>query len=462
MKIFNSIKGRLYIWSFVFISTLLVVVGFSIYYKVHNAIYSSIDRSLNSEIEIISGLLHVEKGRIEFELSEVISGEYSIPRSGHYYKVIIDGQVFAASQSLVDDSFDFTLHKSDYSGGQPGDITYTSIGPDDERIRVIQRDFEFIDKPATIYLAESLEESIDTIERIKLYLLIVIPVSILLAGFVSLLIVNYSLKPLRTFSDRVGQITHKNLNERISSQKQTEELTRLAESFNDMLNRLQKAFEVEKRIISDASHELKTPLSVIRTQCEVILQKSRTTEEYIEALETIKDSGKNMSKLVSDLLSLARLDSGLIETERFKMVSLRECLEEAAHAVTLLAEKNQVNINIDITDDIRISGNRGKLTEAILNIIENGVRYNRSGGSVEITLSRNNDKAEIRIKDTGTGIEASDLERIFERFYRADASRSTEGTGLGLSIAKAIIEAHGGAIRAESTSGRGSSFFITL
>lgn len=96
MKLFNSIKGRLYIWSFVFISALLIVVGLSLYYKVNDAIYSSIDRSLSSEMEIITGLLHVEKGRIEFELSEVVSGEYSIPRSGHYYKVIIDGQVFAA------------------------------------------------------------------------------------------------------------------------------------------------------------------------------------------------------------------------------------------------------------------------------------------------------------------------------------------------------------------------------
>lgn len=462
MKIFNSIKGRLFVWTFAFISVLLIIIGILIHFRAKEVILTSVDRSLNSKIEIVAGLLHVEEGEIEFELSEVVSGEYTIPRSGLYYKVVMDGRVFASSPSLVDSDFDFTGHMREVKTEGPGDIAFLSIGPDEERVRVMQHDYEFLGVPTTIFLAESIEEDISTIEGIKLFLLIAIPVSILISGFVGYWIVGYSLSPLKMFSGKVGRITHKNLNERIDSQNETSELTDLAGSFNEMLDRLQKAFEVERRIISDASHELKTPLSVIRAQCEVILQKSRTKEEYIEALETIQGSGKGMSRLVNNLLSLARLDSGLLEQSCFEKVQLKDCIDEAVNAARVLGEKEHISINADIRDGIAVSGSKEKLTEAFLNVIENGVRYNREGGSVVIEASGDDNTALIQIKDTGLGIDGPDLGKIFERFYRADASRSTEGTGLGLSIAKAIIEAHGGTIRAESENGKGSTFFINL
>ncbi len=229
-----------------------------------------------------------------------------------------------------------------------------------------------------------------------------------------------------------------------------------------MLDRLQNAFEVEKRIISDSSHELKTPLSVIKTQCEVILQRSRTKEEYIEALETIMSSDDSMSRLVNDLLSLARLDSGLLSSTEFQEVQLNRCIEEAVNVVKILAEKTNVQINSEFSESINIIGARERLTEIFLNIIENAVRYNRQGGHVDIELSRNANYAEIVIKDTGMGIEENALKKIFDRFYRADPARTTGGTGLGLSITKSIIEAHDGKIKAESTIGEGSRFIINL
>ncbi len=441
---------------------LLITVGLSLYFEVKNAVFTSIDQSLNSEIKLVEGLLHFEDGKIEFELSEVVAGEYVIPGSGHYYKVMLDGQVFAASPSLVDNKYDFALTRAEMTNEGIGNVAYTSVGPAQETVRVLQHDFDFLGKPASIFLAESIEDSLRTIEKIKLYLFITILVSIMITGLISLLIVKQSLRPIELFSGRVKNITHKNLNERIDTKKQTEELTRLAESFNAMLDRLQKAFEVEKRIISDASHELKTPLSVIKTQCEVILQRSRTKEEYIEALETIMSSGNSMSKLVNDLLSLARLDSGLLSSAGFQEVSLNRCLEEAVSVVNVLAEKSNIHINSTLSENISIMGGKERLTEAFLNIIENAVRYNRQGGSVDIELSRNDNYAEVVIKDTGTGIEEEDLGKIFERFYRADSARTTGGTGLGLNIAKAIVEAHDGKIKAESTVGEGSRFVIKL
>ncbi len=458
----SSIKGRLVLWIFTFISLLLIIIGASLFYNIKQAIFTSIDNSLDSKIEIVAGLLHFEEGKVEFELSEFISGEYAVPGSGRYYKVVMDEKVFAASPSLMNDDYDFTSGKRDMRKGAAGDLAYTSIGPGKERIRVMQHDFEFIGKPTTVFLGESIEVSLAAIGRIRIFLIIAIPVSIVITGLISSWIVNRSLMPLTLFSGAVSRITHENLNERVISGHHTEELAGLAEAFNAMLDRLQKAFEVEKRIISDASHELKTPLSVIRTQCDVVLQRSRTVEEYIEAIRTIKISGESMSRLVNDLLSLARLDSGLLLSAEFQKLTLNRCLEEAVNAMNVLAEKNNVQINSAFSENISIMGVKERLTEAFLNIIENAVRYNRPGGSVDIELSGNDNYAEVLIKDTGAGIKEDDLKRIFKRFYRADPSRTTGGTGLGLSIAKAIVEAHDGTIKAESRIGEGSRFVINF
>lgn len=462
MTIFNSIKARLVLWIFAFISLLLVVIGASVFYNVKQAIFTSIDNSLDSKIEIVAGLLHFEEGKAEFELSEYISGEYAVPRSGRYYKVVIDGKVFAASPSLMNNEYDLTSGKTDIVKGSAGNLAYTAVGPGRERIRVMQHDLEFVGKQATVFLGESIEQSLSAIDRIKLFLLITIPASILIAGLISLWIITRSLMPLTLFSNAVSRITHKNLNERVMAGHHTSELSSLAGSFNAMLDRLQNAFETEKRIISDASHELKTPLTVIKAQCDVILQRSRTAEEYIEAISTIRTSGDSMSRLVNDLLSLARLDSGMLSSAEFKEVPLKICLEDAVRMVKVPAEKKDIRLTSSYSEDINVTGIKERLTEAFLNIIENAVRYNRPGGSVDIRLSGKNNYAEVVIKDTGPGIEADDLKRIYERFYRADQARTSGGTGLGLSIAKAIIEAHGGIIKAESKKGEGCSFYINI
>ena len=203
-------------------------------------------------------------------------------------------------------------------------------------------------------------------------------------------------------------------------------------------------------------------MSVIKTHCDVLLQKERTKEEYIEALKTINTVSTNMANLIKDMLSIARLDSGILSTDDFKIASLNECIQQAVQLTEPLAEKKLVNIKIFIEDSISMMGDKDRITEALLNIIENAVIYNKDNGSVEITALKSNGQINILIKDAGIGIKNGDLEKIFERFYRSDTSRSIEGTGLGLNIAKTIIEAHGGEIKVESEFGKGSCFTITL
>ncbi len=447
---------------FTFTSILLLAIGLFLYYEVKDIVLHSVDHTLHSKMQMITGLLHEEHGAIELELSEVISGEYSIPRSGHYYKVIMDGKILAASPSLVDKTYDLTSGVLEYNDLKVREKVFTSIGPDREPIRVLQHDFKFLGRNFTVFVAESLTDSISMIGAFRKFLFIIIPAGIFILSITSLWITNRSLKPIGNLSDRLRTITHKNLNEQIDAKTEAEELVGFADSFNSMLNRLQKAFEAERRLISDASHELKTPVSVIKAYCDVALQKDRTKEELLETLVTIKEVSENMGRLVKDLLSLARLDSGVIEPASFSVISLNECIQQTVQFIAPFAEKRQIKLRTSLTDNVSILGNKVMIVEAILNIIENAVNYNKDRGTVEISSFLNTDGVIVSIRDTGIGIKESDTERIFERFYRADTSRSTQGTGLGLSIAKAIIEAHGGLIKVESEIGKGTNFYISF
>lgn len=461
-KILKSIKGQLFFWFFTFSLSILFAFGLFTYYEIKKIVLHSVDHTLHSKMQIITGLLHEEHGIVELELSEIISGEYSIPRSGHYYKVIMDGKVLSASPSLVDDNYDLTAGTLEYQDKKTGERIFTSTGPDGGSIRVLQHDLKFLGRNFSLFVAESLSDSLEMIAVFKRFLFTIIPAGVIVLSLVGLWIARQSLKPISIFSSRIENITHKNLNERIDTKNEAMELAVLAYSFNEMLDRIQKAFEAEKRLIADASHELKTPVSVIKTYCDVILQKERTKEELLETLTIIKTISENMGKIINDLLSIARLDSGILSPENFKDISLNECIRQAVELTAPVAEAKSVSIRTYLEDDIDISGDRDKLTEAFLNIIENAVNYNRPSGVVEIATIKKDNSVDISIKDTGIGIKEDDLERIFERFYRADTTRNINGTGLGLSITKAIAEAHGGEIKVESEFGRGSCFTITL
>ncbi len=460
--VMHSLKGRLFFRSLLITSSLLIILGYVLHLEIKAAILHSVEHTLHSKIQILKGLMHEEHGAIELELAEIVSGEYSIPRSGHYYKVLLRNEVLAASPSLVDGDFNLESGELLSSNEELNEKIYLSEGPANEPIMVVRHDFVILDRPATAYAAQSLEETIVLISTFKQILFIAIPACIGILTLTGLWISRKSMKPLETFSLTIEKITHKNMNERIAPELQVSEVKNIANSFNGMLDRLQGAFETEKRLVADASHELKTPLSVIRAQCDVLLQDDNADRKYTQALSRIRTASKSMDRLIGDMLSLTRIDSGVLSASDFTVVSLYECIDNALRFTEFPAKEKQIKIIKRIPEDINIPGDRDMMTEVFLNIIENGIKYNRPGGSVEITAARSAGSTEIAVKDTGEGISENDLDRIFDRFYRADTSRGREGTGLGLSIAKAIVETHGGRINVRSEPGKGSCFVITL
>ncbi len=458
----RSISGRLVIWLFLCTSVVLITTGIFLYGEIGRIVITSVDRTLHSKLQIITGLLHEEHGRIELELSDVIAGEYVIPRSGHYYKVMDGSRLLAASPSLASDNFDFAPPSVPPTANRLGERTYNSTGPDGEPVRALRFEYPAFGKDFTITLAESLHDSYKIIAQFRRFLQIIIPLTIICLCVIAWWIVRNSLQPIGTFSMTIENITHRNLTERIDAESYAKELTVLAGSFNALLDRLHHLIESQRRLLADASHQLKTPLSVIRTQCDVALQRERNPEEYSDALDTIRAYSGTMARLINNLLSLARLDAGLISAEGFSPVPLKECIEEAVRTAMQLAEEHDVQITSAIDDTLCVMGSRTGLAEAFQNMIENGVRYNREGGAVTVNATKEGGNAIVSIADTGLGIKESDQARIFERFYRAEEVRGMEGTGLGLSIVKSVISAHGGEITVRSEPGNGSHFTIML
>jgi heavy metal sensor kinase len=458
----HSIKGRLFLWTLFFITVLLIILSVLIYKEVKENIFLSVELVLHSKIQILKGLITEQDREIKLERAEVILGEYSIPRSGHYYKILIDGKVLATSPSLVEIGHDLALGKLESTNEELEEKIFTATGPDGEPIMVLQHDFEIFDKPASIFAAQTLEDRLKLLNRFNKFLIVTILTSIFIGASVSLWIAGHSLRQLKLFSSTIERITHKTLHERIDTESLVEEIKGIADSFNTMLSRIHSAFDIQKRLMADVSHKLKTPLSVIKAQCDVLLQKDRTKEEYTNALNTINSVSVSMKKLIDDMLSLTRIDSGTLLSTDFTPISINSCLSNAIKLAEFLAEKKGIKINAAFTDNVTISGDQNTLTEAFLNIIENAVRYTMTGGRVVISTFKDSSQVKIMIKDTGIGIEEDKLEKIFDRFYQIDASRSSESTGLGLSIAKAIIEAHGGEIRVTSEMNKGSCFSIIL
>jgi len=269
-------------------------------------------------------------------------------------------------------------------------------------------------------------------------------------------------------------ITSQNLNQRISPPKVTDEISRLTETFNGMISRLDQSFRQIKQFSSDASHELKTPLTILRGEVEVALRKERPPAEYQKVLKSNLEEVHRMAQIVEDLLLLSRADNGEIQLS-LKEIDLAEILNEMVPQARFLAQPQNLVLQAFLPEEkVTILGDSLRIRELLLNLIENAVKYSEDGGQVTIYLSRQNSApsgerkengfAEIRVTDTGIGIAKEDQERIFDRFFRVDKARSREqgGSGLGLSICKWIVEAHQGKITVESDLEKGSSFIVLL
>lgn len=293
-------------------------------------------------------------------------------------------------------------------------------------------------------------------------LLLLIPVGVGLAALGGAVIARVALRPVEEMARTARRITAEDLRRRLEHRGSGDELDRLTETLNDMLARLEAAFTQTRRFAADAAHELRTPLTVLKGGIEVALRAARSPEEYRSVLASSLEEVERLIRLAEDLLLLSRSSAGP-ETSR-QRVELEPLLLDVFDTGARLGQAAGVSVRIDESGAASVLGDAVALRRAVLNLVENAVKYTAPGGKVELSLVRGDGRATITVADTGIGMEPTETERIFEPFVRLDAARGREtgGSGLGLAIARSIVMAHGGALTVESRPGAGSRFTISL
>ncbi len=299
---------------------------------------------------------------------------------------------------------------------------------------------------------------------LQIGVLLLLPLILALAALGGYFITQRSFRPvdkvIRTANEIAGS---DDLSKRIGLKGREDEIHSMAEAFDRVLERLEASFEKERQFTSDASHELRTPLSVIKAECEYALSHSDDSGKMKEALIQIEKQEERMSRLVSELLSLARSDKGSLRVD-ISEFDLNELIEAVLSSMEERADKAKVSLSFGCSKGLMIEADSSMIARILINLVSNAIQYSREGGFVLVRAYKEKGSTVISVEDNGIGISAEDLPRIWDRFYQADSSRSSSssGAGLGLPIVKALAKAHKGEVSAESKLGEGSIFTVRL
>jgi len=317
----------------------------------------------------------------------------------------------------------------------------------------------------TLQVAEPLTPMYDTLSKLRLLLAVCGGLGLVATAVGAYVLAGRSLRPLTRITHTARQIGDEgDLSRRIDPPPTRDEVRQLAETFNEMLDRLEEAFAAERRFVSDASHELRTPLTALRGNAEILLRQIDAERwdpaDLRDGLADIRDEAERMGRLVENLLTLARADVGW--RPDLSVIQLDQVVADAARVVAPLA--GQHTFRVSNAGEIDVIGNADQLKQLLLILLDNAFTYTPPGGEVELSVHRRDDVAEIVVRDTGPGIPPEQRERIFDRFYRGDAARAhgAAGAGLGLAIARWIVECHNGAIDVDSDVGKGTCVRVTL
>ncbi|HEY3934275.1 MAG TPA: ATP-binding protein [Gemmatimonadales bacterium] len=340
-------------------------------------------------------------------------------------------------------------------------------GANQAPLRFVLTAIDSVDELGGVLVAARRDVGSSDLQQMLLSMLMMAPLILVTSGALGYWLAGRSLRPVEVMIEELGDIQDgTSLNRRLAVPHGEDELSRLAQKLNDMLGRVERSFVALRRFTADASHELKTPLMVLRAGVERSLTHPRTPGEIVPALDETLRQVNQMSELVTNLLTLARADEGraslaLVDTD------LRTLLAEAAETAEILGTEREVSVKVEQPPyAVILPLDAGRIRQLLMNLVTNAVRYTPPGGSATLRIVDGAGTVTVAVQDTGIGIAPGDLPNVFERFWRADPARSRTGehpgTGLGLAISKWIVEAHGGTISAQSRPGRGTTFTVVF
>ena len=448
------LRIRITAWYFAVLATGFCVFGVVAYYAMRGSILETVDESLLDQVQGIRELIERESvsGNLARDLER-------------------DEEILAGSDLLqVSDPAGNWIYRSKTMarfGPATAPISRASVTteqPDGVPLRVRTTPVAARGKVFVVQLAYPLDDFNEALNRFRRVLFLSSPLLLLLASAGGYWLSRRALGPVDQITREARSISAQNLSSRLAVPRTGDELERLSETLNGMLERLEQAFRRITQFTADASHELRTPVALMRTRAEIILRRSRSEEEYRETLRQILEDLQRTSVLLEDLMLLARADSGAQALERTR-INMAESIQEACLEGRALAETKQISLQSELPEvPVWINGDANSLLRLFLILLDNAVKYTPPQGRITVSLYSNNGSAVAEVRDSGIGITAQDLPHIFERFFRADPARSrqTGGAGLGLAIGKWIAEAHGGAITVQSKPGGGSVFQVKI
>ena len=480
----ESIRARLTLWYATALILGLAVFAAVLYFARRSATYQDLDRRIRSEADLTAGILaesYTARGRLvepdtagrPVLINEVAAVLEVVPdflvvmgRDGRLMFASPDARSLTFSEfeqlsALVNDP----ARRAAAASGAPGRYRITPNGP---TLHYVVRSVPEAGGQIGAILAGADTRSAELqIEQLVTTIVIAFVVGVIAAVLVGRWIAGRALEPVDRMITEVREITDgRSLHRRLAVPMEKDELGRLALTLNQMWTRLERSFVALRRFTADASHELKTPLTVVRAGVERAITRPDVPQETLAALEETLQEVNRMTELLESLLTLARADEGRADLHR-EPVDLREIIEEAGETGELLAEHAGVGIEIRLPPDpLVVAVDRSRMRQLALNLIENAVKYTPRGGQVSVELGSSDGRVTFSVADTGIGIAPGDLPHVFDRFWRADSARTRTseraGTGLGLAICKWIAEAHGGTIEVQSRPGRGTTFTVGI
>jgi heavy metal sensor kinase len=452
----TSIRARL---ALLFaLAVMLAVAGYSValFYLYRNDLNNELQKSLRDDVEV------AEMG-LETYLANTPSKDLGAL------------ELSTAPENWLTEIWDAAGHRLYSSGAQkifpisPPNETCSQEVPashgivGDATLHVLCGKSEAFPDRFRIRVARLAAKTDSQLSRFFLLMCLGIPIVVVLSALAGYFLARRALSPIALISENAKRISADNLSERIQIKNPGDELGQLAETYNQVFARLEASFEQIRRFTSDAAHELRTPLSAIRTMGEVALRKDGDAAHYKECIAKILEESGRLHDLCENLLTLSKAEAGTLAIER-KNLNLADFVKSINALLEVLAEEKRLTISLAIPNDLEVSIDPAWMRQALINLLDNAMKFSPPDGCITVEAGIEGSRVFLRIRDQGPGIAPEHLPRLFERFYRADHGRArvAGGAGLGLSIAKGIVEAHGGTLAIESALNSGTTVTIFI
>lgn len=484
---FKSVKFRLTVWYAFVLTVILSAFAFLMYAELSRVLYADADKNLLFKAESIEGSLaaYIKEGAGEtgpgddsqplgfFLFSQKTAGLKAVDAVRAWEKanqhlgrstlmirlMTLENKVAASNLKGWEKEIIFPDFERDAIFMEKGK-SFQTIHFQKKPIRLYYHLLRVGRRPVfIIQCGISIHEVESTLSRLAVIILVSIPGAVAAACWAGWFMAKRSFRPLEQMNTKARQITAAYLKDRLPRTKTGDELDRLAETLNEMMDRIELSTRSIQEFSTNISHELKTPLAIIRGEVDLALRRPRSAEALVETLRVIQGEVDELTRLVEDLLLLVRSDAGQIKFVRIKL-SLNSVMEYVSGRFQKQAGQKKVSLAMDLGEDLYVLGDDIYLKRLFSNLVDNAIKFTPEGGRVVMRLSRAGEKARAEVIDTGIGIASEKQSRIFSRFYRTDEARSFEGSGLGLNIAKAICEAHGGMMSLESRLKEGTRIIV--